>query len=175
MHKFQAFTFKADGLVRHLKTSCGISEAYDPKLNNGKSPVIKRYEAIWDTGATNTVISAKVAADLGLKPTGLITSYHAGGVDQVPTYLINVYLPNSVNITGVKVNEGILPGDTEILIGMDIIALGDFAFTNVNGKSTFSFRIPSIKEIDYVKEAEKSKKPDWLKPSRGYKGGKKRR
>ena len=40
-----------------------------------------------------------------------------------------------------------------ILIGMDIIKHGDFSITNVNGKTTFSFRTPSVKEIDYVKES----------------------
>lgn len=41
---------------------------------------------------------------------------------------------------------------TEMLIGMDIISHGDFAFTNQDGKSCFSFRIPSKTKIDYVEE-----------------------
>jgi hypothetical protein len=60
-----------------------------------------------------------------------------------------VYLPNKIGIVGVNVTEGILGGDVEILIGMDIISMGDFSVTHVGGKSCFSFRIPSIKSIDY--------------------------
>lgn len=37
----------------------------------------------------------------------------------------------------------------DLLIGMDIISLGDFAITNVNGKTTFSFRLPSTSIIDF--------------------------
>jgi hypothetical protein len=71
------------------------------------------------------------------------------GVSTVRTYLVNVYLPNEIGIIGVNVTEGILGGDVEMLIGMDIISMGDFSVTNVGGKSCFSFRIPSIKEIVY--------------------------
>ena len=35
----------------------------------------------------------------------------------------------------------------DVIIGMDVICKGDFAITNLNGKTTFSFRIPSEKEI----------------------------
>ena len=42
---------------------------------------------------------------------------------------------------------------------MDIITLGDFALTNVNGNTTVSFRIPSVETIDYVKEYNQKKNP----------------
>ncbi|MDO6761749.1 retropepsin-like aspartic protease [Tamlana sp. 2_MG-2023] len=171
MPKSQAFTLKANGRINQLKTQCGVSDAIllsNPSVNI----TVNQYEAIWDTGATGTVITSKVATELGLKPTGLVTSNHAGGSSQVPTYLVNIYLPNGIRVQGVRVIEAVLSGNTEILIGMDIISLGDFAFTNVNGEACFSFRIPSIKQIDYVEE---DKKPTWLKPSTSYKGGKKRK
>ncbi|MEO8515633.1 MAG: retropepsin-like aspartic protease [Flavobacterium sp.] len=168
MTAFQAFTIKGIGRMNQLKTQCGVSEIVDLK-DKTNLPVINQYEAIWDTGATGTVITSKVANDLGLKPTGKITSNHAGGSSQVNTYLINVYLPNGISIVGVKVIEAVLSGNTEMLIGMDIISLGDFAFTNFNGEACFSFRMPSIKQIDYCEKAE-APKPGWKKPSRGYKG-----
>jgi predicted aspartyl protease len=171
MPKFQAFTLKANGRINQLKTQCGVSDAVLP-TNPPTNVNVNQYEAIWDTGATGTVITSKVAKDLGLKPTGLVTSNHAGGSSQVPTYLVNIYLPNGIRVQGVRVIEAVLSGNTEILIGMDIISHGDFALTNVNGEACFSFRIPSIKQIDYVEE---DKKPNWLKPSKGYKGGKKKR
>ena len=37
-----------------------------------------------------------------------------------------------------------------ILIGMDIISLGDFSVSNFNGKTQFTFRIPSQAHTDYV-------------------------
>jgi hypothetical protein len=35
---------------------------------------------------------------------------------------------------------------------MDIIAMGDFAITNSDGRSCWTFRMPSVEEIDFVKE-----------------------
>ena len=40
-----------------------------------------------------------------------------------------------------------------MLIGMNVITIGDFSVSNVDKKTVFSFRIPSVKRIDYVKEA----------------------
>ena len=40
----------------------------------------------------------------------------------------------------------------EAIIGMDIITRGDFAITHNQGEMVVSFRVPSIKAIDYVAE-----------------------
>lgn len=71
---------------------------------------------------------------------------------EAETYLVNIFLPNKVMFTGVRVTKGAFPG-ADVLIGMDIIAAGDFSVTNCDGTTTFSYRHPSIKHIDYVKEA----------------------
>ena len=52
----------------------------------------------------------------------------------------------------------------EILIGMDIIGTGDFAVSNYDNKTTFSFRWPSISKIDFVKEVEEENRID-VQPS----------
>ncbi len=39
-----------------------------------------------------------------------------------------------------------------VLIGMDIIGLGDFAISNHGGKTVFTFRAPSSKVIDFITE-----------------------
>jgi len=36
------------------------------------------------------------------------------------------------------------PGNAEILIGMDIISMGDFAICNTDDKTSFSFAVPSL-------------------------------
>ena len=41
----------------------------------------------------------------------------------------------------------------DVLIGMDIITKGDFAITNPDGTTKFSFRIPSQADIDFVRES----------------------
>ena len=46
-----------------------------------------------------------------------------------------------------------------VLIGMDIINLGDFAVTNKNGRTAFSFRTPSIEYIDFGHPKQKQPPP----------------
>jgi uncharacterized protein YecA (UPF0149 family) len=41
---------------------------------------------------------------------------------------------------------------TDVLIGMDIISMGDFTVTASKRKTKFSFQIPSTHDTDYVKE-----------------------
>jgi uncharacterized protein YchJ len=61
-------------------------------------------------------------------------------------------LPNKVIIPDIKVLSGDFQG-YDIIIGMDIITLGDFALTNFEGKTKCSFRMPSMMEIDFVKKS----------------------
>ena len=47
--------------------------------------------------------------------------------------------------------QGKLQG-IDVLIGMDIINRGDFAVSNRNGATSFSFRIPSVEDFDFAAE-----------------------
>lgn len=107
------------------------------------------------------------------------------GSSQAETYLVNIGLPNKVVFSGVRVTKGRLTDEADVLIGMDIINGGDFAVTNLNGVTKFSFRFPSIAHIDFVEEAKrprfqhggypKPKRPKQRNPSgRGKKGKRKR-
>ena len=142
------------GLLNVLKNRCKISEAFDPKTVE-ESPQILEFDAIWDTGATNCVISQAVIDACGLIPTGRTIVYSVDGQGESDTYLVNIFLPNSVGVTGVRVTKGSFPG-ADILIGMDIIAGGDFAVTNFDGITKFSFRIPSETHIDFVAESQRN-------------------
>ncbi len=92
----------------------------------------------------------------GLAPTGMTKAFGVQGGHDAETYLVSILLPNKVMFTQVRVTKGAFPG-ADVLIGMDIIASGDFSVTNAQGFTTFSFRHPSIKHIDYVKQAEVQK------------------
>ena len=116
------------------------------------SPTLVPFKALWDTGATNSVISQKVVDGCGLSPTGVQKVYHAYGEANVETFSVNIELPNRVEVQGLRVTKGQLTG-ADVLIGMDIINKGDFAVTHPNGNTKFSFRFPSQADIDFVAES----------------------
>ena len=66
MPKYNALTVKSEGLLRVLKTKCGISKAISIKeLNQGvPHPKIKEFIAVWDTGASSSAISSSVPCNL---------------------------------------------------------------------------------------------------------------
>ncbi len=154
MQNFTAFTKEEKGLINVLKTQVVIT--IDKKINPNYVKIKDNYTAIWDTGATNTVISEKLAQKLNLTPIGKANVSTAGGIIEVNKYVLGLKLPNNLKIKNVLVTAGKL-NDTDFLIGMDIINLGDFSVTNLNGKTTFSFRYPSCETIDYVLQARELK------------------
>lgn len=107
-------------------------------------------KAQWDTGATGTCISKEIVTQLGLQPTGMINVQTPSGIGTMNKYMINLILNNEVKIMNLAVmdseigNQGI-----DVLIGMDIISIGDFAVSNYDGKTQFSFRIPSQEHVEY--------------------------
>jgi hypothetical protein len=150
--KFFAFTSKSEARLREIVSDIGISLPFVPP-NFPKDAIIHRTQALWDTGATNSVITQATAKTLGLKPIGVARAFHAGGENTVNVYLVNLYLPNNLIIPNIRVSEcSDNAGKFGVIIGMDVITLGDFAVTNVGGKTTFSFRIPSLGIIDYEQE-----------------------
>lgn len=109
--------------------------------------------AFWDTGAGISLIRPEVARELNLQPVSMTTISTPTSKDEpCNVYLINLYLPNHVVVQKVHVVEGI-PSGCKMLIGMDIISLGDFAVSNFKGRTMFSFRMPSMSEIDFCKHS----------------------
>lgn len=149
MIQTHSFTLFHDGITLAIQSPVQIAESFDP--NNHPHPPLKEYLAIWDTGATGTVITERVAKECGLLPISMCRVETAGGTRDSSVYLVNIRLPNGVGIQNLKVTEATLNGDVDILIGMDIIAGGDFAITNKDGKTVFSYRVPSMECIDFVK------------------------
>jgi hypothetical protein len=66
-------------------------------------------------------------------------------------YLVNIFLHVGIGFHTIRVTKGELPAGAALLIGMDIITQGDLSVTNKDGKTCFSFRIPSMEEIDFEK------------------------
>lgn len=141
MMGYSAFTARETVKASQLKSQITILG------NQGKVDTI----GLWDTGASASCISIDVAKQLALIPTGRQRILTPGGVSDVNTYMIDVILPNNVRINNVVVSDSQIGNQgIGMLIGMDIIGMGSFAVTTTKGKTTFSFVIPAIKEIDFV-------------------------
>ena len=147
----RAFNVAYPGISRVLVSEVQITSAFEPS-NPPTEADRKKFLAIWDTGATNSVITQKVVQDCGLSPISMVNVHTASGEALSNVYLVSIWLPNKVIIPQIRVTEGTIGGDAEVLIGMDVINRGDFAVTNKDGKTNFTFRIPSVECIDFVKQ-----------------------
>lgn len=156
MNDFRAFTIKHTGITNRIVTDIAISEAFDPTNPPIHSPRTHKTAALWDTGATASVITEATAIALGLIASGSAYINHAGGSSLCKTYLTNFFLPNKVCVAGVMVFEcPDIAGHFGAIVGMDIISQGDFSITNHKGQTWMTFRTPSISAMDYVIEANK--------------------
>lgn len=121
-------------------------------------------KAIWDTGATNSVITASLAMSLGLSPITKTTVRGVHGTQEANVYFIHVTLNNkqiSLNLLVTECLE-LSPDDSiGMLIGMDVITQGDFCISNYGGKTTMTFRVPTLEKIDYVAEINENNKMVW--------------
>jgi hypothetical protein len=159
--KAQAFTLNAQTLLASIITPVAVRQALNlSKIYNLVSSEIN-VRALWDTGSTNTSISKGLARHLGLKSIDICNVNGVDGIHPSMVYQIDILLPSDVAIGDVRVAEFQDNGAFEILVGMDIINLGDFAISNKDGKSIVSFRIPpSDTVIDFVEEIKEKMEND---------------
>ena len=151
---FHAFTTKYNGLVKQLVNDVHVGSPFDVERLERKDEIMQGSVAIWDTGATGSVITKRLVDLLNLKPISKQAVRGVTGEKLSNVYMVHIMLPNNMLLTYVRVIEceDIL-GDSSLLIGMDIISLGDFSITNVKGKTVMSYRYPSLEVVDYVAQA----------------------
>jgi len=133
--------------------------------------------ALWDTGATNSVISTELAERIKLPIIDKAQTTGVHGTNEVNVYLLDFFLMNNIAFNNRKVTSGKLSykdgvdngKDIGILIGMDIIALCDFTITqelNTEGIpcTIVSVRYPSAQiPINYYEDVQKFKKEENFK------------
>ena len=123
------------------KVITNVDISFNGNITNGR--------ALWDTGATICSISYDVVKKINLSPVAKDTVSTPGGLIRVNEYLVDIILSKDITIKDVRVcstkigNQGL-----EMIIGMDIIMLGDFAISNFNNETKFSFRMPTAGEIN---------------------------
>ena len=142
-------TFEGSGILRDLRSPVGIGL---PVIGlDVARPDLEGLWAIWDTGATGCAITGAVASKLGAYPINQVPIGGVHGVEYCNQYLVSIFLPNKLFLPEVYVSELSDAAGCDVLIGMDIIGLGDFYVTSMGGKTTFTFRIPQLQRMDFTK------------------------
>lgn len=142
---YSAFTSSYSGLSNRLVNKVTVESA---------NYTIET-DAQWDTGATGTCIAEEVAVALHLIPIGRVKVATPTGEDIRNTYCVDIILPNHVTFPNVIVIDSeIGKQGIGLLVGMDIIMQGDFAVSNFNGKTIFTFRHPSQGNLNFVKDQQ---------------------
>jgi hypothetical protein len=99
--------------------------------------------AIWDTGATGSMIAAGVAEKLKLRSCGETRIFGVHGSQKAKVYKVDVVFPQaSVILPGIRVSEADAGGGFDILVGMDIIGRGMFGIYGDGESLSVVFGLP---------------------------------
>lgn len=136
-------------MARELQSWVGIGPAFTE--GQTQPPLLApKLLAVWDTGAMGSAIVRPLAQQLHLDEIGQKQVHGVTGCEICTRYLVSLHLPNQVVIPELEISD--CGGDIgcDILIGMDVISLGDFAVSNFNGHTTFTFRMPSVERLNFT-------------------------
>ena len=158
----RAFTVLYDKPVNKLITSVSILPILTvDKILSGAPLEVK---ALWDTGATVTCIKPVLFERLKLRLLNLTrhtTLSGIGGKVAARTTLVTLFLTPALEVEYHPVYVADFPSNADMLIGMDIIRMGDFAVCNADGKTSFSFAVPPFPDrIDLAEKTEADNKRD---------------
>lgn len=134
----RSFSIQYNKIVKEILIDCAISLRSDGE----RIPV----KTIWDTGSGGGLVSLDFANKLGLKSHRKVGHYYKGAMFDKNCYLVYLHLPNDI-IIPIELMEANLPADY-IVIGMDIIARGNFSLENKDSKTIVSFEMPCIERVD---------------------------
>ena len=138
----QMFQFK-------LKAESDTAEISTPIILRKKGEQTNEIigNAIWDTGATSSMISASMASKLQLNPIGMTQIAGVHGVANAKVYNIDILFQNRFTIENIKVSEASNFGGFDLLVGMDIIKRGVFLIDGTDGELKVLFQFPTVSSI----------------------------
>jgi predicted aspartyl protease len=141
MSKVKHFAFKQDNpsLCMRLLTEAHIFDISDGSKKNGK-----KVTALWDTGATGSAITPDLAEKMNLIPINRVKVTGVNNTSIVNVAKVSIGLPNMVMVDEVNVMVCNLNEGFDLIIGMNIILLGDFCISNGGDRTLFTFSLPSF-------------------------------
>ncbi len=120
----------------------GPSTSLIQSIGPQTAPAQQRLLGIVDTGASSTVLSAAMIAQLGIQPVGVIAVHTPSTTTAVicHQYQVNIYFPQSATVEDVLAIEAPM-GDQGIqcLIGRDILRHGVLIYIGYSNQFTLAF------------------------------------
>jgi len=139
--KSEALCYKFPNIQKRIITDI---EIFNTLNENSKSLT---ESALWDTGATISVITPKLAKELCFIPAGTMAINSIAGIIDVEFILASIQLPGRVIRKNIKMAVCDFSQNINIILGMDIITLGDFELLHGNNSTVFSFTSPPSTKI----------------------------
>lgn len=122
-------------------TPCCVEVSGYKRLESSKRTEFMCDSAMWDTGASVTLISERVASELGLVVTGTtIISGYDGKKKRANTYRIDLKFTDDLHVCFVEAVETPSPF-FDLLIGMDVISQGNFHVDSIADPPIVSFEM----------------------------------
>jgi predicted aspartyl protease len=126
-----ALTYRYVKLLRRIVTPVYL---YGISTTTPKDTVTN---ALWDTGATFSAITPRIQNELNLTPIGSQLIRGVTGTKKVDVVMLTIELPNDLLKKNVKVAVCRFSDYLGLIIGMDIIILGDFMLLHGNNRTEF--------------------------------------
>lgn len=105
--------------------------------------------AMIDTGATMSAIDSALVRQLGLIPFDKASIFNFSGIYQASMHIATIVL-NTIKLEMWPLASGELPAGTGLIIGMDILGKGEFAYTWNNGHALFTLSIPDDLKSPFI-------------------------
>lgn len=150
-----------------LRTRIKLSKADKEVKNNISGDLLIfpeshyiEYCALWDTGASRSLIDKKVVKDLDLESKGTTNVKHFSEKKHAKIYKVNIIIFNTRSkkeliIENLPIAEEENFG-ADVIIGLDLIVnFFDVAITSTEKIINFSIRHPSMQTIDFEKYSYK--------------------
>ena len=99
------------------------------------------------SGIQKRIITPKLVNDLGFIPAGTMSISGISGALDVEFILAAIQLPDGILRQNIKMAVCDFSQNINVILGMDIISLGDFQLFNGNNNTVFSFTSPPSEKI----------------------------
>jgi len=156
-NNYRGFIKKYDKPTEKLTSYVNVFPVFSSNRTLCNVPI--KLKALWDTGATVTAIRPETLNQLKSPLVNTGSSKKLAGIGgtviEADYTLTNIYLTDNFFIEYCPTYVMDFPLNFDIIIGMDIIGMGDFAVCNIGNTTSFTFAIPPFPDrLDFAEKAD---------------------